>query len=159
MYWNRSKAFSWGAFLIKKKKKSATVLWPKQSMGSPSNPLTELEAHWGHSTGMQMAAAPKKSLRVACLSIRLRKEFCWFLKVESYHFHGTRLFPLECEKRMGGKKGLDVRSLLGEISALLQSVVWTEGGGWRATCTDGDGPRCSSLGKWLISTREVYSST
>lgn len=107
MYWNRSKAFSWGAFLIKKKKKkSATVLWPKQSMGSPSNPLTELEAHWGHSAGMQMAAAPKKSLRVACLSIRLRKEFCWFLKVESYHFHGTRLFPLECEKRMGGEERL-----------------------------------------------------
>lgn len=99
IYWNRSKAFLWNNF-YQKNKRNAVVIWPKKSMGSPSNPLTELEAQWGHLAGIQMAAAPKQPLRVACLSIRWRKEFCWFLKMESHRFHGTRLFPFECEKRM-----------------------------------------------------------
>jgi len=61
---------SYGTIFIKKNKRNAAVIWPKKSMGSPSNPLTELETQWGHLAGMQMAAAPKQPLRVACLSIR-----------------------------------------------------------------------------------------
>jgi len=36
---------------------------------------------------------------------------------------------LSVRREWGMKKGLDVRSLQGEISASLQSVVWTEGVG------------------------------
>lgn len=87
------------------------------------------------------------------------KSSAGFLKWSHIAFMVQDFSHLSVRREWGMKKGLDVRSLQGEISASLQSVVWTEGVGWRATHTDGDGPHCSSLGKWLINTGEIYSST
>jgi len=58
----------------------------------------------------------------------------------------------------GKKRGFRRNALQGEISALQQTLVGTEGGGWRATSTDGHRPCCTSLGKWLINITGIYSS-
>lgn len=102
------------------------------------------------------------------LSVSRKKIIClgfFFLRwsLSPNHFLGAGFFfnfatIWVWEEDGGGRRGFRGNALQGEISALQQALVGTEGGGWRATCTDGDGAYCTSLGKWLINTTGIYSS-
>lgn len=151
-------------------RQTARVLGGSGGCATPGLLLPAFPGCGGHTPSLRLGWVQSCSETSASgsLSVSRKKIIClgfFFLRwsLSPNHFLGAGFFfnfatIWVWEEDGGGRRGFRGNALQGEISALQQALVGTEGGGWRATCTDGDGAYCTSLGKWLINTTGIYSS-